>query len=155
MRQLRRVAATCAVGVLAAGLAACGGSSRSSSSSLTKEQYTKKLGRLCLVSDDALRELHMDIDVGQWAADGGQVLEINRRFLRGLDALTPPEEIADTAARYRKRIVEAGDATKDAVAAAKAGDDKALRSALGRSNKAYQASWRPAKEMGAAGCYFQ
>jgi hypothetical protein len=152
MRQLRRVAATCAVGVLAAGLAACGGSS---SSSLTKEQYTKKLGRLCLVSDDALHELHMDIDVGQWAADGGQVLEINRRFLRGLDALTPPEEIADTAARYRKRIVEAGDATKDAVAAAKTGDGKALRSALDRSDKAYQASWRPAKEMGAAGCYFQ
>jgi hypothetical protein len=152
MRQLRRVAASWAVGVLAAGLAACGGSS---SSSLTKEQYTKKLGRLCLVSDDALRELHMDIDVGQWAADGGQVLEINRRFLRGLDALTPPEEIADTAARYRKRIVEAGDATKDAVAAAKTSDGKALRSALDRSDKAYQASWRPAKEMGAAGCYFQ
>ncbi len=152
MRQLQRAAATCALAVLSATLAACGGGG---GASLTKEQYTKKLGRQCLLSDDALRELHMDIDVGQWAAEGDEVLAINRKFLRGLDALVPPDDIADAAARYRERIVDASDATKDAVAAAKAGDGKALRAALSRSSRAYRASWAPAKEMGATGCYFQ
>jgi hypothetical protein len=154
MRHLRRAASGLLV-VLTMGLAACGGGSSDTSATLTKEQYTKKLGRLCLVSDDALRELHMDVDVGQWAAQGDAVLKINQTFLRGLDALAPPDEIKDTVADYRQHVADASDATKEAVAAAKAGDGKELRAALARSSKAYEASWGPAKDMGAEGCFFQ
>lgn len=145
-RRLPHVAA-CA---LVLGLAACGGGARAT---LTKEQYASKLSRLCLVSADQFRELHVDNGVAAWRADGSRIVAIERRFNRKVAALRPPQSIQTAVADYASANERGFRDTQAAVAAAKVGDPNSLHAALRRVDKDNLATGSPAKRIGAAGCF--
>jgi len=140
------------VGVAAALLVAgCGGGG--GGKTLTKQQYASKLTNLCLVAADQVRELHLDNTVASWKADADDVLKIEQNFKDKLAALKAPDEIKDAADAYASANDKAFQDTKDAIDAAKAGDDAKLQTALKQANADDLKTWPPAKEIGAKGCY--
>lgn len=134
-------------------LAACGSGS-SSSATLTRAQYDAKVNRLCLVTADQQRELHIDNTVADWSSHlGASTVEIDKRFDSRLAQWKPPSSIAGAAAAFRaaSRKVLADD--KAAVSAAKAGDKTKLRAAIQQANADVLATFPAARKIGATGCY--
>ncbi|HZS30201.1 MAG TPA: hypothetical protein VFA37_02975 [Gaiellaceae bacterium] len=143
---------TTCVSVLA--LAACGGGS-GGGAALTKVQYDAKVNRLCLVSADRLRELHIDNTVADWKSHlGASAVAIDKDFTDKLAAWTPPASIASAAAAYVKANAKVTQDERDAVAAATAGDKAKLSAVLKQSNKDALATYPSAKQLGAKDCYF-
>jgi hypothetical protein len=131
-------------------LAACGGGG---APTLTKAEYASKLSRLCLVAADQLRELHLDISVAAWKADGPRVVAIEQSFNHKLAALKAPDSIKTAVTAYTKANDKGFRDTEDAVAAAKAGDANKFHAELTQANKDNLATGAPAKAIGAQGCY--
>jgi hypothetical protein len=140
-------AAACA---LLLALAACGGGG---TPTLTQREYAARLSRLCLVSADRLRELHLDTKVTAWRANGRLVLATERSFNRRLAALEPPAAIQSAVAAYTNANDRSFRDTEAAVAAARAGNASKLRAGLRRAGKDDLATGTPAKTIGASGCY--
>ncbi len=129
-------------------LVACGGGSRT----LTKAQYDAKVSRLCLVSADAIRELHfanMIVAYRQYA----NILHIGVHFDRSLASLMPPASIAREAAVFlvANKKVLADD--RAAFTAAKAGDRPKFFFLISKASSDNLATYPPAKAIGATGCY--
>ncbi|HLX21489.1 MAG TPA: hypothetical protein VKR23_15195 [Gaiellaceae bacterium] len=132
-------------------LAACGSSS---AATLTKAQYDSRVNRLCLVSADQIRELHIDNTVADWRSRlGASVVKIDKRFTSKLAGWSPPASIASPAAAYAKANAKVTQDDRNSVAAAKANDGARLRAALNQANKDALATSLSAKAIGATGCY--
>jgi len=129
-------------------LAGCGGSG-----TLTKAQYDTKVGHLCLVAADGIRELHMDNSLGAWQHSGDAVVRIAKQFDDRLAALKAPSAIASGAADFLKANQKLAADYEDAVKAAKAGDSAMLQKIAVRANTDGTATFAPAKAIGATGCY--
>ena len=131
------------------GLAACGGASTP-----TKAQYDAKVNRLCLVSADQNRELHIDNTVADWKSHlGASVVKIDKHFTTKLAEWTPPASIASAAAAFATANARVTNDDEAAVAAAKANAGAQLQIALNNANKDALATFRSAKAIGATGCY--
>jgi len=141
--------------LLAAALAVagCGGGGGGGGKTLTKEQYASALSKLCLNGSDQIRELHLDNTVAAWKADGHRILEIEQNFKDKLAALKAPDEIKTAAREYADANDKVFQDVKDAVSAAKTGDQAKLRAALAKANTENAATTQPAKEIGAKSCY--
>lgn len=136
-----------AVVVLA--LAACGGRT------LTKAQYAAKLSHLCFAAADQVRELHMDRSAESWKHDGRRRVAIDRHFLAALAALRPPPSIADAVAAYTAASAREFEDDRDASAfvQGRLHELTTLHALTDQANVDYLATARPAKQIGATGCY--
>lgn len=134
--------------VVVLALAACGGAS-----GLTTAQYDAKLSRLCLVAADQFREIHLTETIGDYRHYATSIVHIDTEFRKQLASLKPPASIAAAAAGYARENAKAARDDKNAIAAAKAGDNAKLRAAIKQHNHDSLAAWPYAKTMGATGCY--
>jgi hypothetical protein len=124
----RRIAVTTLVAALAGGLAACGGSSP-----LSHQEYQQKLTSLGTQANQQAA-----IVLGAVFASKGDLpklapqLEAAGEAIGGyadeLDGLTPPEDAAEANAKLVKGFRAADEALHEIGAAAKAGDEKTVKS---------------------------
>jgi len=131
--------------------AACGGGG----STLTKAQYAAKLSHLCLVAADQVRELHMDGSAASWKHDGRRRVAIGTRFEGALTSLKPPPSIANAVAAYTAASDREFEDDRDALALVEGRlhELTTLHALTDEANLDYLATARPAKRIGAAGCY--
>ena len=134
------------------GLAACGGS-HAGSGRLTTAQYEARVNRLCLVSADRFRELHLTITVGDYRHYGSSIVHIDEAFVRKLARWKPPAGMAAAAAAFAKAYEKAARDDRNAVAAARAGDATKLQAAVKQANTDELKTFVAARAIGATGCY--
>jgi formate dehydrogenase maturation protein FdhE len=130
------------------GLAACGGSS-----GLTKAQYDARVNRLCLVSADRFRELHLDNTIGDYRHYASSIVHIDEAFAKQLARWKPPASIASAATAFAKANEKVARDDTKAIAAARAGDSAKLQAAIKQANTDGLATSAPARAIGATGCY--
>jgi hypothetical protein len=136
--------------LLVLALAACGGSG-----TLTKEQYAAKMSHLCLVAADQVRELHMDESAASWKHDGRRRVSIDSHLKSALAALKPPPSIANAVAAYTASSDREFADDKDALALVEGRlhELTTLRALNDQANVDYLGTARPARQIGARGCY--
>lgn len=139
------------VGASVLALAACGGGS----ATLTKAQYDAKVDRLCLLSADAFREMHLTNTVDAYRRYAPNILRADHHFLNTLGALKPPSSIANAAIAYRNANAKVLHDDEAAIAAARAGDARKLYRAIAKASRDSLAAGGTAKAIGATGCYIR
>jgi hypothetical protein len=146
---MRRLAGVPIV-LLALAVSACGGGKKADK--LTKQEYASALNKICLVAADQLRELHLDTTIGTYKARGDDIVDVIAKATSKFEALTPPAVVEDAAKTFNASYDRLLADTKDAVAAATAGDRTKWEQALSKADADSQAGRAPAKEIGATGC---
>jgi hypothetical protein len=147
---MRRALPAVVLGVLVVLAAGCGGGKKTPQ--LTKAQYAAALDKLCSSANNQVAALGLTTSMQTWKQNGQKAAKIADQTVKGFEALTPPDSLADSAAKYEKASEDIAAAVRDAADAAKNGDVKKFDDAISRQQNAGTQARTEASDIGAKTC---
>lgn len=152
MRKIvERAAILASAGLLAFGAAACGGGGGGGGEQLTAEEYAAELEAIC-TEFNATQEEFQPESLEDFAEAGPAVHDAFEEAIAAVEALEPPDELADTADEFVAAGRQQLDLLSQLIDAAAAGDEEKVSELAEEGSEADTESDALAEELGAPAC---